>query len=580
MPGWRSRPHATESPSGTGDAAGSLDALEWSDFHGYLARNLPDAYRLAVMTLDDPIEAGTAVHDTMMGVWLAAGAAPVGELDAAFKARLEAEIEKVLRGPRASEEDVPVEPLGAAVGTLDPRLQVELAREFGLRASLDSTPVGETAGGAESASGGALRGSEARLDADDAADAGPRLGAESRRSGLQARLRALYEARDPGETAPLHMRLRLAQDYREAETARGEVTRRRRDTGWGFVFNAFLALVVLTLVVALASTVDLRASSVASGDPVGDPASPLAISDVTLVQGGIDGEAVHVGATQRTLIAAFAASPLWHASSKDCLADIVGVIDWQGEATWVGARAGHADAIVGDPSSTSAFVTGPGSYCELGRFISADGGSTWSAGSLPGNADASPTWLAFDPTQAHMLLAYYPGRLYVSPDAGLTWTSRKSVVTPLAFDSAGRLVGWAPGKLFESLDEGASWQQTGPGPLDAPTAAGATSNGALVGAKGGLWWYPLTAAPSLVRSGSVFSIATLGDGAVVLGADSTGRPWLGTVNDSEPGISLAALPPDVTSLKVTGGGVAANDSGAVVAFSGSSSLIALVGFVR
>ena len=66
----------------------------------------------------------------------------------------------------------------------------------------------------------------------------------------------------------------------------------------------------------------------------------------------------------------------------------------------------------------------------------------------------------------------------------------------------------------------------------------------------------------------------------MLGADATGRPWLGTVNDSQPGISLATLPPDVASLKVTGGGVAANDSGAVVAFSGASSLIALATFVR
>lgn len=570
------------------------------------------------MTLDDPIEAGAVVHDTIMAVWLAAGAESVDELNAAFADRLEAALakalEKAVRESRPAGEAVPVEPLATAIGTLSPRLQVELALAFGRPASFDSAFWGEgAAGGANGRD--ALQAIEARFSAGNSVDVGgpaqtgdlagaggpgaggpgaggpgaggPGAGgtgaggpSEHGRSGLQARLRALYEARDPGETAPLQMRLRLAQDYQGAETAQGERARRTRASGWGFAFNSFLALVVLTLVVALASTVDVRASAAASGDPTGDPASPLTISDVSLVQGGIDGEAVHVGATQRTLIAAFAASPMWHASLKECLADIVGVIDWQGQATWVGARAGHTDAIVGDPSSASAYVTGPGSYCEPGRFISADGGSTWSAGSLPGDATSSPAWLAFDPAHARMLLAYYPGQLYMSSDSGLTWTSRRSAVTPLAFDSAGRLVGWTSGKLFESLDQGASWQQTGPGPVDAPVAAGATASGVLMGAKDGLWWYPLTAAPSLVQSGRVFSIATLGDGAVVLGADPAGHPWLGTVNSSQPGISLAALPPDVASLQLAGGGVAANDSGAVVAFSGSSSLIALAGFVR
>jgi hypothetical protein len=141
-------------------------------------------------------------------------------------------------------------------------------------------------------------------------------------------------------------------------------------------------------------------------------------------------------------------------------------------------------------------------------------------------------------------------------------------------------VGWSPGKLFESLDDGVSWQETGPGPSAAPIAAGANSGGVLIGANDGLWWYPLSAAPSLIKPGSVFSIATLGDGAVVLGADSGGHPWLGTVDASVPGISMAALPADVAALRITGGGVAVNDSGAVVAFSGTSSAVALVSFAR
>jgi hypothetical protein len=347
---------------------------------------------------------------------------------------------------------------------------------------------------------------------------------------------------------------------------------------WWFAVNSFLAILVLTLAVAWASVLQVRASAVASGDPTSDPASPLTISAVTSLEGGIAGEAVHVGATQRTLIVSFAASPVWHMAPQDCLADIVGVVDWTGETTWVGARAGHADAIAGDPSSSSAYIAGPGAYCEAGRFVSSDGGLTWSTGSLPGNAASSPTWFAFDPARPHTLLALYPDRLYVSSDGGQTWTARPSTVTPLAFDIAGRLVGWKGGRLLESSDDGASWQETGPGPAALPAAAGATPNGVFLGAKDGLWWYPPSAAPSLIQPGSVFSIATVGDGAVVLGADATGHPWLGTVSSSEPGISLAALPSDLASLEIGGGGVAANDSGAVAAFSGRSSAIASIGF--
>ena len=102
----------------------------------------------------------------------------------------------------------------------------------------------------------------------------------------------------------------------------------------------------------------------------------------------------------------------------------------------------------------------------------------------------------------------------------------------------------------------------------------------LIGMRAGLWWYPPTGAPSLVQSGSVYSIATLVDAAVVLGADSAGHPWLGTVSSTQPGITLAALPSDVASLQVTGGEVAVNDIGAAVAFAGPSSAIAFASFER
>ena len=351
-----------------------------------------------------------------------------------------------------------------------------------------------------------------------------------------------------------------------------------RASGWAFAINLFLAVVVLTLGVSLISVVNLRGSGAVTGDATSDPTMPLTISGVSLVEGAIDGESVHVAATQRTLIVSFAASALWHSSARNCLSDIVGVIDWQGMATWIGERAGHLDAVTGDPSSMNAYIAGLGSYCELGRYSTGDGGLTWSSGSLAGDGATEPQWMAFDPSRPSTLLAYYPGTIYSSSDAGAGWTSRVSSVTPLAFDSTGRLVGWAPGKLFASADDGATWDEIGVGPPDPPVAAAATPGGILIGTAAGLFWYPPAGQPVPLKSGSVYSIAALGDGAVVLGADADAHPWLGTVTDTEPGILLATLPPDVASLQITGGEVAANDSGAAVAFSGPTSAIALATF--
>ena len=567
--------------SSPGPEEAASPAVE-GDFHGYLARVISDGYRLAVMVLDDPIEASAVLRSVTMSAWLSAGRPVPAEVDDAFWRRLEAQLQEALRAGRAAYgpgANVFVDPMEAALAGIAPRLQVALARAFGTWDSAGSAgadpaylPAAADRGSAARETGDAMRAFQARLEAGDS----PIL----RAGDNEAQLRSLFEARDPGEPAPLPLRMRLEQDLREADAAAAERARLARRSGWGFVFNAFLAIVVLTLVVALASILGIRSSPAAAGDPTSDPATPLTISTVAVVQGAIDGPDVRVGATQSSLIAAFAPSPLWRISPRQCNADVVGIIDWRAQATWIGPHAGHPDSIAGDPSSTSAYVSGLGPYCQAGRFASLDGGLTWSGGALPGDGTASPAWLAFDPTQAHLLLAYYPGTLYRSADSGVTWTSGASTVTPLAFDSTGRLVGWSPGKLFESLDDGATWRETGPGPTVAPIAAGATSAGVLIGSKEGLWWYPLTSAASLIQPGSVFSIATLADGAVVLGSDSAGHPWLGTVDSTMPGISMASMPPQVAGLRVSGGGVALNDSGAVIAFSGTSSAIAFAAFAR
>lgn len=546
----------TATPSGPGD------------FHDYVARNLSSGYRLAVIVLNDPIESAALVQDAIVSVWRAARSESDAELDAACRHRLELDLQAAIRAKEPMTYAVAVEPLEVAIAALDPRPQIDLAQGFGPRVA----PPGDGGVGPDANSLEALQMLHARLNATDAPASVP--------EDVEAGLRTLYRTRDPGETAPLQLRLRLQQAGRDAQTAAAERARSTRTWGWGFAVNAFLSLVVLTLVVALASVLDLRGSTVVAGDPTSDPPSPLLISSISVLQGGIDGDAVHVGSTQSTLILAFAPSPQWHTSPSQCLADIVGTIDWHGNTTWVGARAGHADAIAGDPSSPTAIVAGPGDYCQIGRSVTTDGGLTWSAGTLPGGSTLSPSWLGFDPSTPHTILAFYPRTIQVSADSGTTWTSHESTITPLAFDSTGRLVGWTPGYLFESLDDGLSWRQTGPGPADQPVSAGATTNGVLVGARDGLWWYPITAAPSRIESDGVFSVATLGDSAVVLGADSAGHPWLGTVDTTNPGLSLAVLPPAIAALHVTGGGVAVNDGGAAIAFAGPSSVLAVAQFAR
>lgn len=557
MPGQTARPQD--------EAAGDRSP---ADFQGFIARNLSDAYRLATIALDDPVGAGAIAHDAIALVWAGRRPASGGELDRALRQRLEADLQNAIRARGSGPDPIVLDPLEAAVAGLSPRLQVDLVRAFGPWETSTGRANTSTTGDGSTEALAALRSRLEAPGATGAAAGDPETG-----------LRALYEARDPGDPPPLQLRLRLQQDYRDVSAA-AERAGPSRPTGWGFVLNTFMALVVLILILALASVINVRTSAVVNADPTSDPATPLTITSVTAVQAGIDNGEVQVGATQRTIVAAFEPSAEWHVSARQCFADVFGTVDWRGNATWGGQPAGHADLIAGDPSSDSAYVVGEGAFCELGQHVSVDGGTTWSSGSLPGDPGSSPTWIAFDPAQARTLLVYYPGSLYVSSDAGATWKAHKSTVAPIAFDSAGRLVGWTSGNLFESLDDGASWRATNPGPTQKPVTAGASADGVLIGASDGLWWYPLESAPTRVHSGSVFSIATLAQGAVVLGADADGHPWLGTVDAAMPGLSLATLPPDLASMQITGGVVAVNDGGAAVAFSGPNSAIAFATFGR
>ena len=570
-----------------GQAAGPVKGTTRAgDFAGYLSRNLTDAYRLATMALGDPVAAQDVAHHSALAAWQVAGDWSAGALDAAFARRFTSDCVRALRARGPQEAAQGSESLEDALLDLAPGDRLMLARALGLAEPTGSGPAGRRS--ADRRLAGILRSLRARMAEAPPAEArmaeavasGAALDDAAAGAALDEGLRALYAARDPGGDVPLQLRLRLQRSLHEAEATAAERDRIARASGWSFVFNAFMVVVVLTLVVVVASVLDLRGSPAASADPVGDPSTPLTIDAVSVIQGGVDGPDVHVAATQTSFVAAYEASAGWHVSPQQCLADVVGVIDSFGQPQWLGERAGHVQAIAGDPSSEGVYAAGPGEYCQLGRHSSADGGLTWSPGSLPTGAATSPSWLAFDPARAGSLLAFDAGVLYVSSNAGATWTSSRSDVTPIGFDSTGRLVGWSPGNLLESLDEGSTWGHTGPGPADKPETGAATSNGVLLGSKAGLWWYPLAASPSLIGSDSVYSIAALGDGAVVLGADAGGHPWLATVADTQPGMSLATLPPELASLSITGGQVAANDSGAAIALSGPSSAVAFATFAR
>jgi hypothetical protein len=518
-----------------------------------------DAYRLAEIVLGNPILTQNVVHDAVMAVRLAVGSGSEIDLDADLASRLDVLLEAAVLSAAPAFETEPADELAAALAATTPRSQILLARAYG------PWDAAEPAAGE-------LRALQGRLTA----------GSDTDLETLELRLRRLYDERDPGAPAPLPLRLRLRHDQDEVEAK--EVARESdRAARAGrhkqrIAVGSMATLVALTLSVTVASMVDIRGSRVAAADPTGDPASPLVITDVSVLQSGIPGPDAHVGATQRTWIATFAPLAMWHTPAQQCMADVVGTISWSGQATWIGQRTGQASLIAGDPSSGSAVVAGLGPYCAPGRFATSDGGQTWSPDTLPAVVAATPSWLAFDPSQPGYLAAYGAGRICARSDPVPAWTCRASATVPIAFDSTGRLVGWSPGRLLESPDDGITWRQTGPGPADRPVAAGATTAGVLVGGHDGLWWYPLAADPVRLESDPVFSISTLGDSAVVLGADPAGHPFLATVSSADPGLTRATLPAELEGLKTTGGEVAVNDAGAVAAFSGPTSAIAVVSF--
>jgi hypothetical protein len=572
-------------------ALGARHETRAGDFAGYLRRNLSTGYRLVAMALDDPIAAQGVVYDAAMAAWRVGGEWPAPALDRAFRQRLEADCRTALKsidletgtpsGATSGEAAVEAiggqaEPLAAALLSLSPNDRLALAMRYGLAEESPRPRQRWRGGNSLGRSPGVPNRLRARLTEPHVGD-GP---AETQL--LETRLRAIYASRDPGEETPLALRMRLQRGLSDAEIVAAQRDEIARASGWGFAINTFLAVLVLTITVALLSVTDLRASRGAAAYPLGGPTSPLTITSVSVLQSGIDGPGVHVAATVDSLVATFEGSSDWHPEARQCLPDVTGVIDSTGQVQWLGAQAGHVESIAGDPASGSVYASGLGAYCDLGRHSSGDGGNTWAAGPLPPGATGSPPWLAFDPAQPGTLLAAGDGRLFLSRDAGGTWSSSPEMVTPIGFDRQGHLLGWGPGALFESLDDGSSWQQIGAGPATQPTAGAAIPGGVLLGEPDGMWWFPLDVSPSLVQSGTVFSIAPAGDGAVATGSDAHGHPWLGTFSTAarDSAFRVASLPPELASLTVTGGQVAANSSGLVLALSGPSSAIAIGTFAH
>jgi hypothetical protein len=547
-----------------------LDGAGEGDFGGYLRRNLAWGYRLAAMCLGDPVAAQDIAHRASLSAWLKGGRWPDGALDLAFSRTLEAHCIRALRAqtgtvsnPSGPEEDR----LAAALGSLSPADRLALAREFGLSGSSRTRPAAQ---GRDMLL--RLGSGEARASASGGDTAGD----------LEARLRAVYASRDPGDEAPLGLRLRLQQSLVDAEKAAAERDEIARRSGWGFALNVPLLMVALTAAIAVASVTGLRASQRAVTSSGGGPTMPLTITSVTLVRGGIVGSGVSVAATRDSLMATFEATTLWHPAPRQCLPDVSGTVDGGGQARWLGQRAGHVQAIAGDPNSDAAYAFGLGEYCEPVGHSSTDGGNTWTVDPPPPGETGDPVWLAFDPANAGTLVIGGDSLLLVSRDAGRTWASTPEMVAPLGFDAGGRLYGWSPGVIFESTDDGMSWQPAGAGPATRPTAAAALAGGILLGGPSGLWWFPADGPATLLYAGLVYALAPAGDGAVAMGSDSIGRPWLGTysANATDTPFHTFSLPPQAQSMSIAGGQIAANNSGAAVVFAGSSSAIYFVDFAR
>jgi hypothetical protein len=350
-----------------------------------------------------------------------------------------------------------------------------------------------------------------------------------------------------------------------------------------FPFYVVLILCLITATIALVSVTGLRASQAGASTREGGPTWPLAITSVGIVQGGGDGTDAWVAATATSLVAAFEGSANWHPDTRQCLPDVTGTVDGAGNAHWLGQAAGHLGAIEGDASSGFAYATGLGEYCQAVAHTSSDGGSTWATAPLPAGLSSDPIWLRFDPARPGTLLAAGDGHLSVSRDAGLSWTAGLLNVEPLSFDQGGSLYGWSPGSLYASVDDAATWQVVGEGPKKAPAASAGLKGGLLVAGPDGAWWYPSGAPPVQVATDAVLAAAAAGDGAVVAGLDSAGHPWLGAFSServSGPAIRRVVLPAPLATMAVSKARVAADDSGALVAFVGSASTIAFAAFAR
>ena len=144
---------------------------------------------------------------------------------------------------------------------------------------------------------------------------------------------------------------------------------------------------------------------------------------------------------------------------------------------------GHPDARAGDPD-------------HLGLIVSDDGGRSWDARSLSGEADLHV--LAGNPNVLYAVDAL-SGRLLVSGDQGRRWTRREApgVVFSLVVDPADEtaLVASTDDGLFTSPDAGATWRRRR-------------------GVQPSLLAWP--------RGGDV--LAAAGDGTVAASSDS-GRSW-------------------------------------------------------
>jgi photosystem II stability/assembly factor-like uncharacterized protein len=236
-------------------------------------------------------------------------------------------------------------------------------------------------------------------------------------------------------------------------------------------------------------------------------------------------------------------------------------------ASWMStvANSGSFSCVVVD--SVNPTIVYACSSAPNGLFQSFDGGTTWSV--IPSTVNV--TAMTMSPSNNMILLAGTTSGIYFSVDQGQSWAPLVffgDQVTAVAFDVAtapNTIYAETLGHLYVSRDAGATWSQTGPGgdalavdPNNSGTVYAGTNNGVLVSTDYGGTWAATGPGPQMVHAilldpttpGALYaaSSALLGQGRVFV-SNNGGTSWSEYIVEPTAGtVSSLAITSDSSML--------------------------------